>query len=200
MSNLMGSGATAVANAVPNWMVPAKTLSYQAPATPAADDTIDPAFAKVPMQYRGAVTAAAAHTGIPAGKLAGQFLSENGGNWDPALRGRADPTDMGVTQLNPIAIQTITGAKGGANYFQSNYGRPFDATNPTDQILGAGVYLNWLRQYALPAAGIKNPTDEQVMTAYNTGAQGLANAATGSAPAVRRAGNYQALLARNGAI
>lgn len=144
--------------------------------------------------------AAAAHTKIPAAKLAAQFASENGGNWSPTLRGRADPSDFGITQLNPIAVQTITGAKGGQNYFKSNYGREFESNNPSDQILGAGVYLNWLRQFGLPGAGIKNPTDEQVMTAYNTGPTGLAKAAAGSVPAAARASGYDALLAKNGAI
>jgi hypothetical protein len=143
--------------------------------------------------------AAAAHTKIPAGKLAAQFTAENGGKWDPNLKGRADPTDFGVTQLNPVAVQTITGTKGGQNYFKDNYGREFEGSNPSDQILGAGVYLNWLRQFGLPGAGIKNPTDEQVMTAYNTGPGGLAKAAT-SAPAAARASGYQALLAKNGAL
>lgn len=185
---------------LPSWLVPGKQLSYTRSATSTASAGQDDSLSGVPAQYRGAVMAAAAHTKIPAGKLAAQFASENGGNWSPTLRGRADPTDYGITQLNPVAVQTITGSGGKTNYFKSNYGREFEPGNPSDQILGAGVYLNWLRQFGLPGAGIQNPTDEQVMTAYNTGPTGLVKAGQGSAPAAARASGYQALLARNGAL
>lgn len=188
------------ATKLPSWLVNGNTVSYSRPAAaPMAPMAQDDDLSSVPTPFRGAVMAASQHTNIPAAKLAAQFASENGGKWDPSLRGKTDPSDFGVTQLNPIAVQTITGGKGGQNYFKSNYGREFEPANATDQILGAGVYLNWLRQFGLPAAGIKNPTDEQVMTAYNTGPTGLAKAAT-SAPAAARAAGYQALLNRNGAL
>lgn len=202
VASLMNTAGTAAANAVPDFLVPGKTLSYQRPAAPVAPQapTTAGTLDKVPAHLRGAVLAASAHTGYPAHALASQFVAENGGNWDPALVGRADPRDKGVTQLNPIALKTITGSEGGRNYFKDNYGRDFEAHSPSDQILAAGVYLNWLRQFALPAAGIKNPTMQQVMTAYNTGAQGAANAAAGSSTAQDRASIYQHLLKKNGAI
>lgn len=177
-------------------LMPGNTSVYNAPTKPSAPPA---PFVKVPAQYAGAVAQASQHTGIPVPQLAGQFNAENGGNWSPTLRGRADPTDYGITQLNPVAIQTITGKTGGRNYFKDNYGHEFNENDATDQILGSGVYLNYLRQFALPAAGVNSPSNAAVMTAYNTGAQGYAKAQAGDAAAKARATAYQGLLSRNGA-
>lgn len=149
----------------------------------------------VPERYTAAVMEASKHSGIPVDKLAAQFNAENGGNWDPKLRGRADPTDFGMTQLNPVAVKTITGkTPGGVNFFKNNYGHEFASTSPEDQIHASGVYLNYLRQYGLPAAGIKNPTDDDVQTSYNTGAAGYAKAKAGNKQKMQRARTYQDLL------
>lgn len=172
---------------------PAAHLSYQ--AKPSL-----PSLTGVPAQYAPTVQQASIHTGIPAQQLADQFNAENGGNWNPALKGRRDPTDFGITQLNPVAIKTITGkSPGGVNFFKNNYGHDFDPTNANDQILASGVYLNYLKSYALPEAGIKNPSTTDVMTSYNTGARGYANAQAGNTTAQARARRYTDLLTAHGA-
>lgn len=167
-----------------------------APAIPAAATVIP----GVPSEYAPAVMQASQHTGYPATTLANHFASENGGNWDPTLKGKADPSDFGITQLNPTAVQTITGGNGGRNYFKDNFGHEFNPANGNDQILASAVYLNWLKQFGLPAAGIKNPTPKDVFTSYNTGATGYAKTMTPNAPQARvqRARTYQNLLAKNG--
>lgn len=197
MTNPLPTIKSAVGNFFDN-LVPANrfTVNNPAPATPA-----NPSLNGVPAQYQPAVYQAAAHTGIAAPQLADQFQAENGGTWSPTLKGRVDPTDFGMTQLNPVAVATITGKAGpGRNYFKDNYGHEFNPADGNDQILAAGVYLNYLRQFGLPGAGIKNPTTSQVMTSYNTGAQGLANANAGQAGPAARARSYQALLQSRGAI
>lgn len=176
-------------------------LHYVRPPSPATVATAAPIAApNVPKPYQASVAEASAHTGIPVQHLTAQFTAENGGNWDPKLRGRTDPTDFGVTQLNPVAVKTITGATpGGVNFFKKNYGHEFNPADPNDQILASGVYLNYLRQYGLPAAGVQNPSDAAVMTAYNTGATGYARAQAGDVAATARANMYRDLLRANGA-
>lgn len=160
---------------------------------PNAGQTVQPtAIPGVPSIWVSAVQKAAQHTGYDPTVLAKHFNSENGGKWDPELSGRADPTDRGITQLNPTAISTITGKTGGRNYFKDNYGHEFNPTNGEDQILASGVYLNWLKNNALPAAGVHNPQPAAVFTAYNTGAEGYAK--NPNSPRARR---YQELLANH---
>lgn len=189
-------GLTNSISNIPSFFTKSEPLIYNQKISTSSVPTKIP---NVPDQYQDAVRKASVHSRIPESNLSAQFNSENGGNWDPKLRGRADPTDFGVTQLNPIAIQTITGKNGGRNYFRDNYGQEFNPADANHQILAAGIYLNYLRQFALPAAGIKNPTDQDVMTAYNTGAQGYANAKNGDQAASKRARNYQSLLTAHGA-
>lgn len=143
----------------------------------------------VPPQYATAFGLASVHTGYPVSMLAAHARAENGGKWDPTLRGRRDPSDLGITQMNPLAWDAITGRKGGRNYFKDNWGHDPDPTNGNDQALGTATYLNRLKQFDLPARGIANPTAQQVFTAYNTGA-GNVNTPRGR--------SYQDLLARSG--
>lgn len=166
-------------------ITPASTFSYTKPAPPV--------IAGVPEEYVPTVIKASQHTGYPTSTIVNHFNSENGGNWDPKLKGRANPRDLGITQLNPSAIQTITGAGGKTNYFKQNFDHDFDPNSGHDQILAAAVYLNWLKQYGLPEAGRKNPTPKDVFTSYNTGAKGYLDPT--KAGQVR---TYQALQARNG--
>lgn len=156
--------------------------------------------AGAPAEYASAVARASEHTGLSVQQLVSHFESENGGKWDPNLRGRADPTDRGITQLNPSAVATITGQGGTTNFFKNNFGHDFNAANGEDQILGAATYLNWLRQFGLPGYGLKNPTDKDVFTAYNTGAKGYVQSLGKNAPKARveRARSYQSLLSRTG--
>lgn len=183
--------------------MPQSTPQIASPA-PALDFTPPPQPARyaVPSQYAGAVQQAATHTGLPVDTVVRHLTAENGGNWDPNLRGRKDPTDFGVSQLNPIGVAAVTGTgyKGARNYFQDNYGRPFNPTSGTDQILASGVYLNRLRQFDLPQAGIKNPSNKDVLLSYNLGAQNYAQSLKPNAdPAIvaRRKG-YEALLKSHG--
>lgn len=130
----------------------------------------------IPKEYAYDVGWTSQHTGIPIERLAMQFHTENGGNWDPKLTGMKDPRDYGVTQLNrDYAIPDITGKSTGVNWFKKVTGHEFDINDPHDQILGAGVYMNLLRQYQLPQAGIKAPTDDDVIGSYHTGATKYAN-------------------------
>lgn len=150
----------------------------------------------VPAQYQNTMQQVSQHTGIPAQKLSAQFNAENGGNWSPTLRGRTDPTDFGMTQMNPAGVGIITGKAGPMrNYFKDAYGTEFDRTNPQHQMLGAGVYMNYLKQFGLPGAGIKIPTTTDIQTSYNTGATGYAKAKAGDPTWASRARNYQRLIA-----
>lgn len=143
----------------------------------------------VPGPYRDVTTQAATHADMDPQKFAGQINAENGGNWSPTLPGRADPTDMGITQMNPKAIGIISGKTGPkVNFFKNNYGTDYDPTNPKHQIQGMAVYMNYLRRYGLPARGVKSPTNAQVQTGYNT--MNLAS---------DRAHSYQSLLGSHGA-
>lgn len=172
-------------------------MHYEAPADTPAPPPVIPG---VPPEYAGAMTTASKHTGYPVTTLANHFAAENGGNWDPTLKGKADPNDFGITQLNPSAIKTITGTNGGQNYFKQNFGHEFNPADGNDQILASAVYLNWLKQFGLPSAGIKNPTPKDVFTSYNTGAQGYADSIgpNGDKAKQQRTRTYQALLAEHG--
>jgi hypothetical protein len=192
IQNLLGNIGNGIKSKVSSIFVPAKQV-----VSPAAPPI--PTIKGVPPEYVPYIQEASKHTGIPVEQLASQFNSENGGNWSPTLRGKKDKTDLGITQLNPIAVATITGKNGGTNYFKNNYGEEFDPTNPRHQILGSGVYMNYLRQAALPAAGIKNPTTTDVMTSYNTGAAGYAKAKAGNSTKQARMRTYQNLLTSHGA-
>lgn len=169
---------------------------YQAPAAPAATPT--PVIAGVPAEYAPTVVQASQHTGYPTTMIANHLASENGGNWDPKLKGRADPSDFGISQMNPVAVKDITANANGHDYFKENWGHDFNPSDGHDQILAAATYLNYLKQFGLPAAGIKNPTPQQVFTSYNTGAQGYAQSLNGNKAKVQRARTYQTLLANHG--
>lgn len=172
---------------------PANPLSYTRPA---------PTFVpmNVPGPYRNATMSGAGTAGIDPQRFAGQIAAENGGNWSPTLKGRADSTDHGITQMNPIAEAVITGKAGpGVNYFKAATGHEYDRTDPDDQINGMGVYLKYLRTKGLPAAGVIAPSTSALQTSYNTGARGYANAQAGKPAAVSRERTYQDLLAAHGA-
>lgn len=143
-----------------------------------------------PEAYARAFAMASQHTGYPVRMLIAHAKAENGGVWNPALRGRRDPSDLGITQMNPIAWSSINGKDGGKNYFKDHWGHDADPANGQDQILGAATYLNHLKQFDLPARGVKAPNAQNVFTAYNTGASNVNSA---------RGRSYQALLARSGA-
>lgn len=134
-------------------------------------DTGNPTIPSVPPQYYDAVQSAVSHTGMPTSTIVAQINAENGGNWDPQLRGKANPNDVGITQLNSsptgaIAEMTKT-LPNGSNFFQQTWGHPFNIGSGNDQIKMQANYLNYLRQYLLPSMGMKNPTDAQVIAAYN---------------------------------
>jgi len=187
ITNMMPANTSVFVN--PN----ARTLPIAPPQAQAA---------KVPKQFAGAVSRAAAHTGIPMDTVIRHFTAENGGVWDPTLRGRQDPNDFGVTQLNPLAVGAITGTgyKGAPDFFRQNFGRAFNPTSGDDQILGAAVYLNRLRQFDLPEAGIKKPTNKDVLLSYNLGARNYAASLQPNAPAeiVARRERYERLLKKHG--
>lgn len=176
---------------------------YDAPSVSPEPPPPNPvASPKVPSQYASVMVQAAKHTGIPEDTMARHFNAENMGLWDSKQIGKADPTDFGVTQLNPSGVSMINGTayKGGTNFFKQNFGHEFDRTNGNDQILGAATYLNWLKQYGLPAAGIKNPKLKDQLLAYNMGPTGYAASLAPNAPAdlVTRRERYTALLKRSG--
>lgn len=155
---------------------------------------------KVPGEYQDSVLKGASHAGLDPQKFAGQINAENGGNWSPTLKGWMDPTDHGVTQMNPLAENIITGRTGPkVNYFKNNYGKEYDRENPQHQILGMSVYMNWLRQFGLPGAGVKTPSNQAVQTSYNTGAQGYARSKSGDKEAIARTRRYEDLLRSRGA-
>ncbi len=166
----------------------------QASTTPAGQQ--GSVFIKgVPAQYQSDVAWGAQHTGIPAQNLSAQINGENGGNWSPTLRGRRDPNDFGITQLNPAGVGIITGKTGPMqNYFKANTGEDFDRTNPDHQLKGMFIYQNYLKQYGLPSAGMKNPTTSDIQTSYNTGAEGLSKAKAGDPTWSARARTYQNLM------
>jgi len=156
----------------------------------------------IPKQYVAAMQAASKHTSIPLKDMASHFTAENGNNWDPKLRGIADPSDFGITQLNPLSISTITGtvSKNAHDYFKDNFGHSFNPEDGNDQILASAVYLNHIRQFGLPSLGIKNPTNRDVIISYNMGPTGYVNSLKPNAPKdlVNRRKRYEALLIRNG--
>lgn len=157
----------------------------------------------VPASMIGTIKKAMEHTGINLDKVINHMKAENGGKWDPNLVGNADPTDRGVTQLNPIAIGILEGTTGPkVDFFQQNFGHKFDINNVDDQILGYATYMKWLKQYALPEQGIKNPTNNDTMLAYNLGAKGLSEIKnkTADATTTARYARYYSLLKQNDAL
>jgi hypothetical protein len=159
----------------------------------------------VPEELRPIMVRAAKHTGMDVSKLRAQFGGESHESWDPKTRGWQDPTDIGISQLNlNEAVPEITQPRGeNGSYWDQNFGNeygPFDINNATHQILGAAIYLNWLRNDALPEAGIKNPTDEDVSIAYNMGAGRYAKVKSGRGDGddLERYNGYKGLLERHG--
>lgn len=147
-------------------MIPASTVTYTGSPAPQALH-----IPNVPDQYAPDVQSAVSHTGMATSTLVGDINAENGGRWVPTLRG-VNPSDVGITQLNTgpkgaIAAMTKTNPGTGTNFFQQTWGHPFNIANGSDQIKLQANYLNYLRQYLLPGQGIKNPTDQQVLAAYN---------------------------------
>ncbi len=166
-ANPFAQWANAAGNAIGS-VLPSRTLNYQRPAPPVIPG--------VPSQYAPDVESVISRTGMPTTTIAAELNQENGGNWSPTLQGKANPSDYGPAQIN-------TGPTGAAAelqktpFFQNAYGHPFNVKNPDDNIKGMGVYLNYIRQYLLPSRGVKNPTDAQVIAAYNSlGAPGKAYA------------------------
>lgn len=155
----------------------------------------------VPSKFSEAVITAADHIGTNVNKVINHLNAENGKDWNVNLRGHADPTDRGISQLNPVAVNILTGKTGPkVNYFKKHFGQNFDINNGEHQILGYSVYINWLKQFALPKAGVKNPTVEDAMIAYNTGAEGLAHVKNGTATSTEkdRYNRYYNLLKKHG--
>ena len=127
----------------------------------------------VPEEYRKYILEASKHSKIPVETLSKLFKAENTNNWDVNLVGKADKDDIGMTQLSPIAIREITISRGrNLGFFEQNFKERFDITNPRHQILGAAVYLNYLKQFALPKEGIPNPELRDILLSYNLGARG----------------------------
>lgn len=137
----------------------------------------------VPQEYQDTILKVADHTGMSINSIVQHLYAENGGNWDPKLKGIADPNDTGMSQLSKDAIKEITKPRGkNGNFFEQNYGHPFDIKDGHDQLLGYGVYMNYLKNFALPIdAKIKNPTERDVQLAYNLGATGLQRVYSGKA-------------------
>lgn len=147
-------------------------LSYTRSATPTPANFNLPG---VPAQYQQPVEDDINHTGMGTSTILGMLKNENGGNWSPTLRGQQNPNDLGPAQIN--TGPTGAGAElAKTPYFQNAYGHPFNVNNAGDNIRGMGVYLNYIKQYLLPAQGIQNPTDEQVIGAYNNLAPSIAKA------------------------
>lgn len=141
----------------------------------------------VPAQYAPDVDWAAQHMNMPVDRVVQQLKTENGGNWDPRLVGKTNRGDYGISQLNRNdAIPDITGQSTGVNWFQNNVGHHFDINDGHDQIRGMAVYMNLLKQQDLPKYGIKNPTDDDVVGAYNVGARGYAADPTRAAPYIAK--------------
>ena len=127
----------------------------------------------VPDEYKKYIIEASNHSKIPVETLSKLFKAENMNNWDVNLRGTADKDDVGITQLSPIAIREITIKRGRyTGFFEQNFGEKFDITKPRHQILGAAVYLNYLKQFALPNEGVNNPELRDILLSYNLGAKG----------------------------
>jgi len=132
---------------------------------------------EVPEEYRDAFASLAEHTGRPPEQLVNYINAENGYNWNPELKGKIDPRDYGITQLTPDAVKTISGGlradnTPGPNYFQQNFNEKFDIKNPTHQIIGAGVYMNYVEQ-TLESLGVINPTMTEIALGYNLGPNGF---------------------------
>lgn len=163
-------------------------------ATKNVDRENENALSIVPQKFRGAVLEAAKNSDFSVPEIVQQISAENGGKWDPKLRGISDPTDYGITQLNPIAIKSITEPRaGGKSFFQQRYGEDFDIENPRHQILGLASVHNYNRQFALPEFGITTPTNQDIMYAYNLGAKGLSDYRAGKGDNERYA-KYEANL------
>lgn len=120
----------------------------------------------VPARYYQDVADDIKATGMGTSTIAGQFNTENGGVWKANLHGIQNPNDIGPAQLNLVsgAVPELKSTP----YFQNRWGHPFNVNNPDDNVHGLATYLNILRQKILPGAGIKNPTDDQVIAAYNS--------------------------------
>jgi hypothetical protein len=157
---------------------------------------------EVPKEYVSAVSEASKHTTIPEDIVIQHLNAENGSVWIPTLKGYADPTDFGISQLNPKGVAAITGKQyvGERNYFKDNYGRDFDPNSGIDQILGYGVLMNRYKQFDLPALGIKNPTLKDQMLAYNMGPEDYVTSLQPNAlpELITKRERYLALLKRNG--
>jgi hypothetical protein len=177
-----------------------KEISYQAPTVEAAPVPVYSFPEKVTPELQDAFQRTSKHTNMPVETLVNLTSAEHGGTWDPTTKGIADPLDYGLTQLNPSAIAIITGKKKGTrNYFKDNFGEDFDINNPVHQILGMGVYHNYNRQFALPEAGITNPTDRDVIMSYNLGARGYAETVSGKRPD-KRFKRYEDYMIKNNVI
>lgn len=151
----------------------ARTIQYGQPQ--ASQPPQQTAFSLgVPAQYASAVDWSAQHAGIPIQTYVKQLNVENGGKWDANLVG-VNPRDIGPSQLNQdYAIPDITGKSTRVNWFKQATGHDFNIQDPNDLIKGSAVYMNLLRQQQLPAAGITNPTEKDVIGAYHVGAKGYA--------------------------
>lgn len=160
----VGSGLRTI-----NDLLPGGTVT--ATSTPSLQYSPNNPFAKslpgVPAQYGQDVSDVINHTGMGTSTILGELRQENGGNWSPTLQGKANPSDYGPAQINTSA--TGAGAElAKTPFFQNAYGHAFNVKNPDDNIKGMGVYLNYIRQYLLPSRGVKNPTNAQVIAAYNS--------------------------------
>lgn len=212
MAALAGTGALGV-EAYNKWKEDGKyTAEQPAPEEPFMKPIVnehvlspkeEKAAKSVPASMIDTVKKAMEHTGMNLDKVINHMKAENGGSWDPKLVGHADPTDRGVTQLNPMAIGILEGTTGPKiDFFKQNFGHKFDINNVNDQILGYATYMNWLKQYALPEQGIKNPTNNDAMLAYNLGAKGLSEIKnkTADATTTARYARYYSLLKQNDAL
>lgn len=172
-SNPFAQWANAAGTAFQNLTGTNSALSYTRPAALAAPANFN--LPGVPSQYQQPVEDDINHTGMGTSTILGMLKNENGGNWSPTLRGQQNPNDVGPAQIN--TSPTGAGAElAKTPYFQNAYGHPFNVNNGGDNVRGMGVYLNYIKQYLLPAQGIKNPTDEQVIGAYNNLAPSIAKA------------------------
>jgi len=148
----------------------------------------------VPEEFRPHFIEAAKHANVPVNEYVMHSVAENGGNFDPKLRGQIDPNDYGIMQMSPQAVQEITKPReGGKSFFEQNYGEKFNPEDPRHQIVGSSVYMNFLKQYSLPEAGIKNPTADDIRYSYNMGAKGYADfkAGKGDATSTKRYETYK---------
>lgn len=146
---------------------------FQAPTTKnkKGEDVTHPELS-LPSEYEDAVVETSLHTNIPVSTIVKLLYQES--KFDKEAEGTTG--DYGLSQLTKPAIDTITGKSRGRNYFKDNYGEEFNLKDTTHQILAAGIYLNWLKQFGLPKSKtnpIKNPTTRDLLAAYNGGPDGL---------------------------